>query len=225
MQDSNYDEILGKKVAFFRSRMNWPLKTLAAYLGVSIQQLQRYEKGVNKISAGMLYELANIFKVDVGSFFEDFKPQNPDEPKKVFNVLLIEDNANDEFIIRQALGDFDKKLSIHSINDGQDALTFLNGLGTQNVQPIPKPDIIFLDLHLPSLRGFDILKSIKKRPYLQKIPVIILSSSLSPDDRINAYNLQSSGFIRKSFNFEEFKNQLHKAMMYWSDVVELPQGA
>jgi transcriptional regulator with XRE-family HTH domain len=67
------DELLGKKVTFFRRKMNWPLKTLAAGLSVSIQQLQRYEKGVNKISAAMLYQLSKIFKVELSCFFEDFE--------------------------------------------------------------------------------------------------------------------------------------------------------
>jgi transcriptional regulator with XRE-family HTH domain len=68
--------------------MNWPLKTLAADLGVSIQQLQRYEKGVNKISAKMLYELSKIFKVSLPCFFESIESSPPVE-YDVYNILLI----------------------------------------------------------------------------------------------------------------------------------------
>ena len=105
------DELLGKKVTFFRRKMNWPLKTLAAGLDVSIQQLQRYEKGVNKISASMLYQISKIFKVDLPCFFEDFEV-NTEQEEDVYNVLLIEDNASDEFLLRKALTDFPKKLHI-----------------------------------------------------------------------------------------------------------------
>lgn len=218
------DELLGKKVTFFRRKMNWPLKTLAAGLSVSIQQLQRYEKGVNKISAAMLYQLSKIFKVELPCFFEDFEIHTEQE-EDVYNVLLVEDNSSDEFLLRKALADFPKKLHIYTINDGQAALNFLSDIAHDSAQALPKPDLIFLDLHLPSVRGLDIFKDIKRRVHLNEIPVIVLSSSLNADDRAAAYSLQASGFIRKSFTYQEFKSQLHKAMAYWTDVVDLPHHA
>ena len=218
------DELLGKKVTFFRRKMNWPLKTLAAGLSVSIQQLQRYEKGVNKISAAMLYQLSKIFKVELSCFFEDFEIHTEEE-EDIYNVLLVEDNSSDEFLLRKALADFPKKLHIYTINDGQAALNFLSDIAHDSAQSLPKPDLIFLDLHLPSVRGLDILKDIKRRVHLNEIPVIVLSSSLNADDRAAAYSLQASGFIRKSFTYQDFKSQLHKAMAYWTDVVDLPHHA
>lgn len=213
------DEMLGKKITFFRHKMNWPLKTLAASLEVSIQQLQRYEKGVNKISATMLHQLSKIFKIDLVCFFENPTTQEKD----TYNILLIEDNSSDEFLLRKALADFSKKLHIYTISDGQVALNFLSDISHDSVQMLPTPDLIFLDLHLPSVRGLDILKDIKRRVHLNEIPVIVLSSSLNTDDRTAAYSLQASGFIRKSFAYNEFKEKLNKAMAYWTDVVDLPR--
>lgn len=222
MATDKRDEILGKKVAYFRGRMNWPLKTLAGDLGVSIQQLQRYEKGINKISATMLFELAKIFKVDLSCFFEETESVLPSDPD-VFNILLVEDNVNDEFLLRKALSEFPKKLNIYTINDGFAATNFLNDVNSGLEQDLPKPDLIFLDLHLPLMRGLDILKDMKRKIQLQEIPVIVLSSSLNPEDRSSAYGLQASGFIRKSFDYEEFKEHILKAMFYWTNVVELPR--
>jgi len=216
------DVLLGRKVALFRKKMNWPLKTLAADLNVSIQQLQRYEKGANKISATMLYHLSKIFHVDLDSFFEELENQSEQE-KDVYKVLLIEDNAGDEFLLRKALADFPKKLHIYTINDGQTALNFFNDISHGTAQTLPKPDLIFLDLNLPSVRGLDVLRELKRRTQLNEIPVVVLSSSISVDDRTAAYSLQASGFIRKSFTYKEFKNQLFKAMIYWTDIVELPR--
>ena len=105
---NDLDIFLGKKINYFRDKMDWPLKTLSSMLGISIQQLQRYEKGVNKISASLLYEMAKIFQIDISCFFETFqdqsKPLNP--PKDSWNILLVEDNPNDEFLLRKALQDF-----------------------------------------------------------------------------------------------------------------------
>ncbi|MEI6628409.1 MAG: helix-turn-helix domain-containing protein, partial [Alphaproteobacteria bacterium] len=162
MATDNRDEILGKKVAYFRGRMNWPLKTLAGDLGVSIQQLQRYEKGINKISATMIFELAKIFKVDLACFFEETESVLPSDPD-VFSILLVEDNVNDEFLLRKALSDFPKKLNIYTINDGFAATNFLNDINSGLEHDLPKPDLIFLDLHLPLMRGLDILKDTKRK--------------------------------------------------------------
>lgn len=215
------DVLLGRKVTLFRKKMNWPLKTLAADLNVSIQQLQRYEKGLNKISAIMLYQLAEIFKVQVDYFFDEFKGSLSSE-ENAFRVLLIEDSAHDEFLLRKALADFPKKVHIYTINDGKEVLNFFNDLCQEAVNVLPRPNLILLDLNIPCVRGLDILRDIKKRVQLCEIPVVILSSSVSDDDRSSAYSLQASGFIRKAFAYNEFKNQLFQAMIYWTDIVELP---
>jgi CheY-like chemotaxis protein/DNA-binding XRE family transcriptional regulator len=219
------DVFLGKKINYFRDKMDWPLKTLASMLGISIQQLQRYEKGVNKISASLLYEMAKIFQIELGCFFESFqdKTASNNEPKDLWNILLVEDNPNDEFLLRRALQDFPKNLHISTLNDGELALNFVRSLGNDGVAPMPKPDLIFLDLHLPDMKGLEILKDIKRRRYLQDTPVVVLTNSISPEDKAESYHLQASGFIRKSFSYKEFKSQLHQTLTYWIDTVELPE--
>lgn len=223
MDTDQKDVLLGKKVMLFRKKMNWPLKTLAADLNVSIQQLQRYEKGLNKISAVMLYQIAEIFEVPIEYFFEEFGNHVPID-EELFRILLIEDSANDEFLLRKALMDFPRKMHIYAINDGKEAMNFFNDLCQKAPDALPKPNLILLDLNLPSVRGLDLLRDIKKRAQLCEIPVVVLSSSANPEDRSTAYSLQASGFIRKSFAYSEFKNQLFQALTYWIDIVELPNS-
>lgn len=198
--------------------MGWPLKRLADELGVSLQQVQRYEQGVNKISASLLYQLSKSFKTDISSFFEGFEEDTvkPTDPPS-FKVLLVEDNPHDEFLFRKAIADFPKKLVIFALKDGQEAFTFFQGNPPSFV-----PDIIFLDLNLPHFRGFDLLQNIKRKPQWKDIPVIIMTTSTNDDDISRSYHLQSSGFIRKSFQFEEFKNNLLKTLDYWVETVHLP---
>lgn len=221
---NNLDHFLGKKLRSFRVKMKWPLKILASKLNISIQQIQRYEQGTNKISASLLYEIAKIFNVPVSCFFEEFeKNQSPPETTKVgFNVVLVEDNVSDEFLLRKALEDFPEKLNIYTIHEGQQALNFFRSISQGDVTPLPKPDLILLDIYMPGMKGLDILKDIKKKPILKDIPVIVLSSSLNSDDITSSYNLQASGFIRKSFSFTEFKEHVHKAFSYWTKTVMLP---
>jgi len=66
------DAFLGRKIRFYRSKYRWPLKTLADEIGVSLQQLQRYEQGENKICATLIYKFACVFKIKVDAFYEGF---------------------------------------------------------------------------------------------------------------------------------------------------------
>ncbi len=225
-ESTNLDKHIGKKIRAFRLKMKWPLKILASELKVSIQQVQRYEQGVNKISASLLYELAKTFQISITNFFDDYvdnvKPIL--KKKEGYNVLLIEDDLNDEFLTRKALDDFPKKLNIYTIHDGQQALSFFRNINDGAVTQLPKPDVILLDLYLNGIKGFDVLRDIKKRTALRDIPVIMLTSSINTDDVASSYHLQASGFIRKSFSFDEFKQQCHKAFEYWTQAVTLPSS-
>ena len=71
MATNETDTLLGKKVATLRKKMKWPLKVMASHLGLSIQQIQRYEKGESKISAITLYKISKIFDADMMYFFEN----------------------------------------------------------------------------------------------------------------------------------------------------------
>lgn len=221
---NSLDKFLGKKVRNFRIKMRWPLKKLASELNISIQQVQRYEQGVNKISASLLYEIAKIFNAQISCFFEGFEESIniEEEIKTHFNVLLVEDNLQDEFLIRKALEDFPEQLNIYTIHNGQQALEYFRDSNEEGKSQFPKPDLILLDIYLPGMKGFDILKDIKKRAIYRDIPVIMLTSNVNSEDVLSSYHLQASGFIRKSFSFEEFKDQFHKAFTYWTKTVTLP---
>lgn len=216
------DHYVARKLRYYRNKMNWPLKTLAAKLNISLQQLQRYENCTNKISAGMLYQLAEILKIDITCFFDGFHKDENDLHANNYKILLIEDNADDEFFFRKSIEKFSKDIDVYVLKDESGITNFFRSLQEQGFSSFLKPDIIFLDLNLPTLKGFDILQDIKKRPLLHSIPVIVLTSSISEDDIAKSYHLHASGFIRKSFLFQEFCDQIHRTLSYWVDIVRLP---
>ena len=218
----NLDLHIAKKVRYYRNKFGWPLKTLAANLGISLQQLQRYESAVNKIPSSALYQIALAFKIDLNCFFDGYNANDESASDDVFKILLIEDNTDDEFFFRKSINDFHKILDIYVLKNGNDVLHFFRTLNGDGVPYFKRPDIIFLDLNLPNLSGFDILQDIKKRQILHDVPVIILSSSLSDNDVTRSYHMQASGFIRKDFNFSNYKNQIHSTFNYWIDIVKLP---
>jgi CheY-like chemotaxis protein/DNA-binding XRE family transcriptional regulator len=220
MQD--IDHYVARKLRYYRNKMNWPLKTLASKLGISLQQLQRYENCTNKISAGMLYQLAEMLKIDVMCFFDGYQKETQAAKDDRYKILLIEDNADDEFFFRKSIESFSKDIDVYVLKDEASVSQFFRSLQEQGFSNFLKPDIIFLDLNLPSLKGFDVLQDIKKRPLLHSIPVIILTSSINEEDISKSYHLQASGYIRKSFLFQDFCEQIHRTLSYWIDIVRLP---
>ncbi len=175
------DVYLGKRVKAFRSKLRWLLRTLAMKLGISIQQLQRYETGMNKISASLLYTIAHEFKTDVSFFYEGYqgRPKGLPPLHSPSNILLIEENKDDEVLFRQAVMEFPEKLNVFTCHDGEEAINFFRSLDESAALFFPKPDLIFLDLAIPSICGFEVLKDIKRRPNLQNTPVAHYPSLLA----------------------------------------------
>lgn len=211
------DLFLAEKLRFYRIQMNWPLKRVADELGLSLQHVQRYEQGITKISASLLYRISKIFQMDIKDFFEGFSEEDSAGKHESLRVLLIEDNANDVFFFHKALEDYPRKVEVYVINDGGKAALFFS-----NHPNIFTPDLIFMDLHLPHVKGFELLQSLKRHSFWKNVPVVMLTTSVSDDDLKRAYELQSSGFLRKSFSLDEFKKNLLQTLHYWNDTVKLP---
>ncbi|MBI2706991.1 MAG: response regulator [Proteobacteria bacterium] len=229
------DEYVGQKLRDFRKRAVITLFDLAEKVGVSHQQIHKYELGQTKISTGMLYKFCKIFSVTPNSFFEGFNFESTldisDKDGDIadyrnlnrINVLLIEDSAEDQFLFRRAIEEYDLNVNMYCIHDGEE---FFNIIKTKaNITHIPMPDIIFLDLNMPKINGNSLLKSIKQNRELQYIPIIILTGSISRKDVMTAYKNYASGYIRKSFEYETFKENLHIALTYWTEAVILPYQA
>src|SRR5687767_2483454 len=86
-------------------------------------------------------------------------------------ILVVEDNPGDIRLIVEALNDIHVHNEVHVVTDGEQALSFLNQTG--EYVGVPLPHIIFLDINLPKLNGYDILKVIKSDPDLNRILVVM----------------------------------------------------
>ena len=138
-------------------------------------------------------------------------------------ILLVEDNADDvELTLRS--------LKIHNIlnevvvaRDGEEALNFLFAKGVyadRNVQELPI--IILLDLKLPKVDGFEVLKSIRADQRTKRIPVVILTSSKEDKDVFNGYDLGVNSYIRKPVDFNQFNEVIKQVGLYWLLLNESP---
>lgn len=232
---NSIDIYVGQKLRDFRRRANITMFDLAEKVGISHQQIHKYELGQTKLSTGMLFKLSKIFSVTPNCFFEGFNPEAPADSlenktditsrKNInkINVLLIDDSAEDQFLFRNALEESGLSINIYCMHDAEEFLKIIKTKMT--ITQIPVPDIIFLDLNMPKLDGNSLLKSIKQSRELQYIPIIILTGSIRRKDVINAYKNYASGYIKKSFEYQTFKENIQLALSYWTEAVILPYQA
>jgi CheY-like chemotaxis protein len=227
------DKFIGKQLREKRLRRGMTLLDAARKLGVSYQQVQKYEQASSKISASNLYKLSILYGVSIEKFFEGLVDHNrtaylkfgylPGELKnRDINLLIIEDNPGDEAVIRRTLCDL-KNLNILCVHDGYQVMEVLRykTLCTD----FPKPDLIFLDIYLPKRDGLSVLKEIKRDNSLQDIPVIIITNNICPELMQSAYRSGASGYICKSFDFTSFKDNIVSCVKYWTSTVILPTMA
>ncbi len=232
MAINEIDQYVGNRLREKRQRLDLSLPDLAVRLDVSFQQIQKYEQGQTKISISVLYQLAKVLHVPVDYFFEGFVPCSELKERKIppkvielentrsFNLLIVEDDPDDEYLVRKALEDYGYPLNIHSVYDGEKVVDLLNRKKTSAV--FPRPHLILLDINLPKFDGHMVLKAIKNSQDLVDIPVVILTNSISHSEMVSTYKNHASGYICKSFQFETFKKNMHSLITYWSQTVALP---
>lgn len=112
------------------------------------------------------------------------------------SLLLVDDDMDDQDIFRTALSEVAQSVLFTTANNGEEALRKLNGNHVH-------PDVIFLDINMPILNGFDTLVEIKKQERLRHIPVFIYSTSVRQQDIERARQLGAVNCIKKPSGFME----------------------
>jgi CheY-like chemotaxis protein len=135
-------------------------------------------------------------------------------------VLLVEDNPGDALLTRIALED--SKISIHLnvVEDGVEAMTFLRK--QEKYIAAAHPDLVLLDLNLPRKDGREVLAEIKADQTLKRIPVVVLTTSQSDEDVLQAYNLSANCYITKPVDFDQFVKIIRSIEDFWFAIVKLP---
>lgn len=137
------------------------------------------------------------------------------------DILLVEDNAADVVLVREALKDAKVYNTLHVLGNGQEALDFLSGDPKLNPKKIT-PGLVMLDLDLPGLSGMEVLEAVKSSDALRSIPIVMMSSSREESDIIQAYELQANCYVVKPVDFEQLINIVKSIETFWLSVVQLP---
>jgi CheY-like chemotaxis protein len=137
-------------------------------------------------------------------------------PWPIKTVLLVEDDASDIFMVKMACERAGVAQLLQIVTDGEMAIDYLSGKGAYaDRTAFPLPSLIFLDIHIPKQSGFDILKLVRAKPGLKKIPVIMLSSSTLPVDVDRAYQFGVTSYVQKIPNQTEFCQAIRVVLNYW----------
>ena len=137
-------------------------------------------------------------------------------------VLLVEDNPDDEELAVMALQSAGLRLPILVARDGAEAIDRLMGPGAAAIPG--RPLIVLLDLKLPKVDGFGVLKRIRETEHLRNLPVVILTSSDTDDDINRSYALGVNSYIRKPVAFESYKSTIGALGQYWLTLNEFPRN-
>jgi CheY-like chemotaxis protein len=113
-------------------------------------------------------------------------------------ILLVEDDLNDIFFMERAVSKAGLTAPMQVVRDGQQAIDYLSGANSYADRArYPLPGIVFLDLKLPFVHGFDVLEWIRNSPGMSRLPVVILTSSAEERDRKRAQELGAQAYLVK----------------------------
>ncbi|WP_075830798.1 response regulator [Deinococcus marmoris] len=125
-----------------------------------------------------------------------------------FNYLVVDDSPQDQLLAQEAFEHLCPECVLTCAGSGREALALLQDRDFQ-------VDVVLLDLNMPGMSGFELLREMKRDPRLIRIPVVILSTSSAQQDISEAYTLHASSYLVKSSSFAEFLSQIEKFLDYW----------
>lgn len=133
---------------------------------------------------------------------------------KKLHVFIADDDPEDIEFFRSALREASAEIKITTARDGMELIDFLD---------VVIPDMIFLDINMPCMNGIDCLTHIRSRAKLDKVPVIIYSTSADKKHIDATYELGANLYIRKPSRYTEIKDRLNKTLsLSLSDLLPQP---
>ncbi|HEX2100403.1 MAG TPA: response regulator [Candidatus Synoicihabitans sp.] len=137
-------------------------------------------------------------------------------------ILLVEDNELDVELSTSALREANIANDIVVARDGVEALDYLFRRGPHENRTGGDPAVVFLDLKMPRVDGQEVLREIRRKPSLQLLPVVVLTSSREEQDLLKIYNLGANAYVVKPVDFEKFVNTVSKLGFFWAVLNEPP---
>lgn len=138
-------------------------------------------------------------------------------------ILLVDDNENDVFLAQRALKKSNIANDVVVAGDGQEALDYLFGNGKYTGRDLTQmPVVILLDLKMPKVDGFEVLRQIRANPQTRLLPVVCLTSSKLEIDIIKSYTEGCNAYVTKPVDFDRFAEAVGQLGLFWLVLNEPP---
>ena len=133
------------------------------------------------------------------------------QDERALNILLVDDDEVDVIIVKRAFANARLTNQLFIARDGTEALEALRS-GTW-----PRERrIMLLDLNMPRMNGIELLREIRNDPELKSLTVIVMTTSTDERDRVEAFQLNVSGYIVKPVTFQAFVDVMVMLNKYWT---------
>lgn len=136
-------------------------------------------------------------------------------------VLLVDDDADDRFLVGQAWKGAGIAHPLEALGDGKAALDRLEASYAGRAAGAP-PALLLLDVKMPGLDGFDVLERVRGAPRLRRLPVLMLSASNAPSDVSRAYELGANAYFVKPSTLSDLTDLLAAVDACWLRRAEFP---
>jgi CheY-like chemotaxis protein len=128
----------------------------------------------------------------------------------LLQIFVVDDNLADLYLAEAVFASFSDQVTVTTYPSGQAVLDAM--LPPDSICP----DVLLLDINMPGLNGFDVLKIMKADPRLKLIPVVMLTTSGAVEDVTQAYSLYASSYLVKSVDFAGFLEQIESFVEFWT---------
>lgn len=126
------------------------------------------------------------------------------------HIAVIDDNISDLILVKEVFDDLHQNFTVSTFDYGKTALEAMRQADAT------LPDLILLDINMPTMNGFEVLREIKTNPISSHIPVVMLTTSSHPGDIEQAYSLLANSYLVKSMQFDDFVNQVEAFVHFWT---------
>lgn len=135
-------------------------------------------------------------------------------------ILLVEDDLADVALIENAVAAGGLPTELHQVDDGEEAMAFLNRTGAHT--NAPRPDLVILDLNMPRMNGREVLSAVKSDDHLKAIPIVVFTTSGIDADVLASYSAHANAYVTKPLDLPTFERVVSDIHRFYSNIASLP---
>lgn len=140
-------------------------------------------------------------------------------------ILLVEDDPGHAELVTRSFEEYPLACRVIHMTDGQAALDYLcRHPPYEDPKRAPRPGLVLLDLRLPKVDGLEVLRTVKKHPELQQIPIVVLTTSAADSDMHRAYECGANSYLVKPVGFPQFSSLMESIARYWLEWNRFPHA-